>query len=290
MRCACIDIGTNTTRLLVAERADGRLREVVAVRSFLRLAPGKDGAIPLASVKRVAETVAGHVAVARRHDARSVRAVATAAIRAAPNRDALCRAVREAAGIGVDVLTGDEEAELAFAGAVGTLADPPAGLLGVADVGGGSSELVTGTAGAGAGWWASFPFGSGTLTDRHVRRDPPAPEELEAMRAAIGQGLADVRPPRPQAAFAVGSSATSLARVAGEELTRETIARALALLTAEPAARAARRFGVHAERARLLPAGLLLLDGAWAAFGGVPLRIAGGGLREGVVLRELARL
>jgi exopolyphosphatase / guanosine-5'-triphosphate,3'-diphosphate pyrophosphatase len=290
MRCACIDIGTNTTRLLVGERDGGGLREVVAVRSFLRLAPAADGTIPPASVERVAQTVAGHADVARRHHALSVRAVATAAIRAAPNREALCRAVRAASGIPIDVLTVAEEAELAFAGAIATLADPPPGLLGVVDVGGGSSELVTGTASAGAAWWASFALGSGTLTDRHVAHDPPAPDELEAIRGAVDEALGGVRPPRPQAAYAVGGSATSLARVAGEELTRQTIARALALVTAEPAERAAQRLGVHTERARLLPAGLLLLDGASAAFGGAPLRIAGGGLREGVVLRELARL
>jgi len=288
MRCACVDIGTNTTRLLVAEQEGDRLREVVAVRRFLRLTPGADGEIPHDTVQRLAEVVAAHVRVARDHGVRDVRAVATAAIRSAPNRHELCRAVQRVAGVEVEILSGDDEAVLAFAGAIATLAEPPPdGLLGVVDVGGGSSELVTGTARDGVSWSASFPLGSGLLTDRHLRSDPPSAAELDAVRAEIDTVLADLDPPLPRAAYAVGGSATSLVRVVGGELTPETIGRALHALTAEPAAAAALRFGVHAERVRLLPAGLLLLEGAWGAFGGAPLRIAGGGLREGVVLRTL---
>jgi exopolyphosphatase / guanosine-5'-triphosphate,3'-diphosphate pyrophosphatase len=289
MPCACVDIGTNTTRLLVAERDGERLREVVAVRRFLRLAPGEDGAIPHETVQRLAAVVAAHVRLAREYGAGAVRVVATAAIRSAPNRGELCGAVGRSAGVEVEVLSGEEEAALAFAGAIATLAQaPPDGLLGVVDVGGGSSELVAGTAGGGVTWSASFPLGSGVLTDRHVRSDPPTPAELDAVRAEVDAALAGLHPPRPRAAYAVGGSATSLARVAGGELDGEAIARALALLTAEPAASAARRFDVHSERVRLLPAGLVLLEGAWRAFGSAPLRIAGGGLREGVVLRALA--
>jgi exopolyphosphatase/guanosine-5'-triphosphate,3'-diphosphate pyrophosphatase len=88
----------------------------------------------------------------------------------------------------------------------------------------------------------------------------------------------------------VGGSATSLRRVVGPELTLDSLDRALAALAGRRAADAAEAFGLHAERARLLPAGLLLLRGAVEAFGGVPLRIAAGGLREGVVLQELDRL
>src|SRR6266540_3996135 len=94
MPCACVDIGTNTTRLLVAERDGEQLREVVAVRRFLRIVPGPGGAIPHATVRRLAEVVAAHVRIARDHGADHVRTVATAAIRSAPNRDELCAAVQ----------------------------------------------------------------------------------------------------------------------------------------------------------------------------------------------------
>jgi exopolyphosphatase / guanosine-5'-triphosphate,3'-diphosphate pyrophosphatase len=290
MACACIDIGTNTTRLLVAEREGEGLREVIAVRHFLRIAPGSDGAIAHDTVARLAEVVAAQVQLARDHGARHVRTVATAAIRAAANRRELCQAVQRAAGVEVEVLSDEQEAALAFAGAVATVAGaPPDGLLGVIDVGGGSSELVTGTPSGGVSWWASLPLGSGVLTERHVSSDPPALDDLAAMRAEIEAALDDVRPPAPQTVLAIGGSATSLAAAAGGELAPETIARVLAVLISEPAAEAARRLSLPVERVRLLPAGLQALEAAWVAFGRPPLRVVKGGLREGVVLRALDR-
>jgi exopolyphosphatase / guanosine-5'-triphosphate,3'-diphosphate pyrophosphatase len=285
MRCACVDIGTNTTRLLVAERDDGRLREVVAVRRFLRLVPGDDGAIPADAVAELARIVTAHVRLAQDHGVRDVRVVGTAAIRGARNRDDVCAAVHGAAGVPVEVLTGEQEAGLAFAGALATLAQPPAGAIGVIDVGGGSLELVTGTAAGGVTWWASLPIGSGTLAERHVRSDPPELGELADVRAEIDVALEDVHPPPTELVLAVGGSATTLAAAAGGELAPATIARTLAVLIAEPAAEAAKRLGLHVERVRLLPVGLLALEAAWGAFGQAPLQIALGGLREGVVLR-----
>ncbi len=288
MPCACVDIGTNTTRLLIAERDGERLREVAAVRRFLPISPGADGTIPRETVVQLAEVVAAHVRLARDHGVSNVRTVATAAIRSAANRHELCRAVHDATGVEVEVLSGEQEAALAFAGAIATVGEPaPVGLIGVIDVGGGSSELVAGTADDGVAWWASFPLGSALLTDRHVRSDPPALDDLAAVRADIDAVLASVTPPAPQAVLAVGGSATSLAAAAGGELAPETIARVLSVLIAEPAADAARRLGLPVQRVRLLPAGLLALEAAWIAFGRAPLRVVQGGLREGVILRTL---
>jgi len=287
MRCACVDIGSNTTRLLVAERDGARLREVVAVRRFLRLVPGGDGAIPAEAVAELGSIVAAHVRLAAEHGVHELRAVGTAAIRDARNRDELCAAVHRAAGVPVEVLTAEQEAALAFAGALDTLSTPPAGPIGVIDVGGGSSELVTGTAQDGVTWWTSLPIGSGTLAERHLRSDPPALDELAAVRAEIDVALAGVHPPAVEVVLAVGGSATTLATATGGELAPETIARILAVLIAEPAAEAAKRLGLHVERVRLLPVGLLALEAVWGAFGQAPLHIALGGLREGVVLRTL---
>jgi exopolyphosphatase/guanosine-5'-triphosphate,3'-diphosphate pyrophosphatase len=289
MPCACVDIGTNTTRLLVAERDGEGLREVVAVRRFLRIAPGPDGTIPAATMQLLAEVVAAHVRLAHGHGAGHVRTVATAAVRTATNRDQVCETVRRTAGVEVEVLSAEEEAALAFAGAVATLDEPaPDGLLGVIDVGGGSSELVTGTPRGGVTWWASFAVGSAVLTERHMWSAPPALDELAAARAEVDAALDGVQPPAPRVVLAVGGSATTLAAAAGGELAPETIARVLSVLIAEPAADAARRLGLPLERVRLLPAGLLALEAAWVAFGRAPLRIVQGGLREGVVLRALA--
>ena len=182
MRCACVDIGTNTTRLLVAEPdGAGGLREVARLRHFLRLRPRPGGALEPETIAQVADAVAAQAHIARGHGACRVRVVATAAIRAASNGDALCAAVRAASGSEVVVLTGEQEARLAFAGATRMLPADPPGLVGVVDVGGGSSELVAGTVTGGVTWWASFPLGSGVLTERHLRSDPPTPDELDAV-------------------------------------------------------------------------------------------------------------
>ena len=156
------------------------------------------------------------------------------------------------------------------------------------DVGGGSCELVTGTVADGVTWWRSVPIGSGTLAARHLRSDPPELDELADARAEIDVALEGVDPPATELVLAVGGSATTLAAASGGELVPATIARILAVLLAEPAAEAAKRLGLHVERVRLLPAGLLALEAAWGAFGQAPLQIARGGLREGVVMRAFA--
>ncbi len=289
MRCACIDIGSNTTRLLVAEPArDGRLREIHAERAFTRLGSllGPGGAVPPAVVRVGAEVVAEQVALARSEGARTIRIVATAAIRDAANGEDFIAAVLELAGVPVEVLSGEEEARLAFLGATGSLADCPDGLLGVVDVGGRSSELVAGTQADGVAWATSLPVGSGLLADAHLHDDPPTPAQLDAVRAHVADVLAPLRPPRPAEAYAVGGSATSLRRLLGTVLDHEALARGLLALAALPRAEIARRFALHPERARLLPAAILLLDGATGAFG-TPLRTCGGGLREGVLLEAI---
>jgi exopolyphosphatase / guanosine-5'-triphosphate,3'-diphosphate pyrophosphatase len=287
VRCACIDIGSNTTRLLVAESRDGRLQEVLAQRAFTRLGSSRRGGIPDAKVAEVAELVASQVRMAHECGVERIRVVATAAIRQAPNREEFCEAVEAAAGLPVIVLSGDDEARLAFAGATRTLHHAPLGEIGVVDVGGGSSELVVGTMGEGVSWSASFHVGSALLAEGYLRSDPPSVDELGRVRAHVAGVFEGLDVPQPEVAYAVGGSATSLRRVVGAELNRTTLAHGLRVLGAAPAEEVARRYELHPERVRVLPAGMLLLDESARVFG-CPLRIASGGLREGVVLEELA--
>jgi exopolyphosphatase/guanosine-5'-triphosphate,3'-diphosphate pyrophosphatase len=291
VRSACIDIGSNTTRLLVAEPdGDVGFREVLARRMFVPLVASPEGVIDLETVTVLASVVAAHAAVARECGAERIHAVATAAIRHAANRDALCRAIRREAGLHVRVLDDAEEARLAFAGAVGTLPAPPDGVVGVVDVGGGSSELVAGTATGGVSWYTSIRVGSGMLTERHVASDPPTDAELHALRAAADAAFAGVRAPAAASVYAVGGSATSLRQLCGDELSPRSLEAALAVVSAHPVRDAARGLELARERVRLLPAGLVLLRAAAEAFGGVPLEVARGGLREGVVLEDFAAL
>ena len=285
MLCACIDIGSNTTRLLVADVVDGELREVLQQRAFTRI--GSKGEIPPAKVAEVARVVASQVRMAREAGAGPIRAVATAALRAARNREAVQAAVTSAAGVEVEILSGDDEARLAFAGATRTLSHLPLGEVGVVDVGGGSTELVCGTLAGGVTWSASFRVGSGFLADHYLRSDPPAAGELESIRSHVAGVFEGVDAPTTRCAYAVGGSATSLRKLVGGVLDHETLQRGLRVLSDAPAAEVARRFELHPERVRLLPAGIILLDEAASALG-APLRIGKGGVREGVILDLLA--
>ena len=264
MRSACIDIGSNTTRLLVAEPDGAGLREVLARRMFVPLVNGAQGAIDAETVTVLASVVAAHAALARDAGAERIQAVATAAIRDAANRDALCAAIQRESGLRVRVIDDAEEARLAFAGATGTIAVPPSGTVGVVDVGGGSSELIAGTVSGGVRWYASVKVGSGLLTERHVHADPPTAAEIEALRAAADAAFAEIAPPPARCAYAVGGSATSLRKLCGDELSAAGIEAALGLVAAWPVRDAARRLSLARERVRLLPAGLVLLRAASA--------------------------
>jgi len=286
VRCACVDIGSNTTRLLVAEPDGQGLRPILSRRAFTRLRRHL-GLIPGEVLLELAQVVAEQVREAREAGAVQVRVVATAAVRAAGNRAEVEAVLRERAGVEVEVLTGEEEARLAFLGATRTLGERPDGVVAVVDVGGASSEVVCGTIEGGVTYAVSLPVGSGALADAHLRDDPPTGVQLDAVRAAARDAFAATEPPVAVAAYAVGGSATSLGRVAGPLLDAGTLDRACRLLCDAPAAEVARRHDLHAERARILPAGMLLLEAASARFG-LPLRIAPGGLREGVVLERLA--
>jgi exopolyphosphatase/guanosine-5'-triphosphate,3'-diphosphate pyrophosphatase len=289
VRSACIDIGSNTTRLLVAERDGSGLEEVLARRMFVPLIPGPRGAIDPETIGVLASVVAAHAATARECGAERVQAVATAAVREAGNREAVCAAIEREAGLRVRILSDEEEARLAFAGATRLVTAPPQGTVGVVDVGGGSSELVVGTPRAGATWYASLRIGSGALTERHVRADPPSASELAALREEAEAAFAAIRAPRPAAAYAVGGSATSLRLLCGDALSADALERALGTLAAWPVRDAAERLSLARERVRLLPAGLVLLRAAARAFGDLPLEVACGGLREGVVLEDFAQ-
>jgi exopolyphosphatase/guanosine-5'-triphosphate,3'-diphosphate pyrophosphatase len=288
MRCACVDIGSNTTRVLVADVAGGHLREVVSSKAYTRLGGElrRTGALSAASLDLVARAVAEQLAIARGAGAERVRVVATAAIRQAPGGGELCGTVRARTGAAVDVLTGEDEARLAFAGATRTYAAPLRGPVAVVDVGGGSSEVAVGTKAGGVSWSASLPLGSGSLAEAWLRSDPPAPGELDGVLREAVAAFAALEVPPVEHAIAVGGSAASTGRLVGGRIDAARVQDALGRLCGAPSGEVAREQGLEPERVRLLPAGLYLL-GAAAARLGLPLEVGRGGLREGVCL-ELA--
>jgi exopolyphosphatase / guanosine-5'-triphosphate,3'-diphosphate pyrophosphatase len=285
----CIDIGSNTTRLLVADAGDGRLRELVTQRAFTRIGKSlpESGEIPPEKIAETAEVVATQARVAREVGAEQIVAVATAAIRTAANRADLCEAVERAGGTPLTILSGDEEARLAFVGASRTLATPAEGTLAVIDVGGGSTELAVGEPDGKVAWSGSFRIGSGFLADSYLRSDPPSVGELEAVRNHVEGTFEGLAPPSADSAVAVGGTATSLRRLVGAELSYETLERGIRVLSLTRIAEVAERFELDPERVRLLPAGILVLESLSKCLD-LPLRIARGGLREGVLLELVA--
>jgi exopolyphosphatase/guanosine-5'-triphosphate,3'-diphosphate pyrophosphatase len=286
--CACIDIGSNTIRLLVAEPVDGRLRELLRQRAFTRIGKDlkQDDRISSKKIAQVSEVVATQVRVARELGAEVIRAVATAAIREASNQQEVVDAIHAAAGVEVELLDDEEEARLAFVGATRTLGHEPDGEVGVVDVGGGSSELALGTLDGGVTWSASFRVGSGYLADAYLRSDPPSIGELNEVRQHVDGVFEGLELSAPALGVAVGGSATSLRRLVGGVLEHETLERGIRVLATTPIDELARRFELEPERVRLLPAGILILEAASDRLR-VPLQIGRGGLREGVVLEMI---
>ncbi len=282
---ACIDIGSNTTRLLVAECEGIALREVHQERAFTRIGDSlrRSGRLDAAKLDEVAGVVAGQLDSARRLGVADVRCVATASIRRAANGQDLVIRIAQACGLAVEVLSEAEEARLAFLGAARTLDPAPEGPLAVVDVGGGSSELAVGLPPAEVTWWASLPLGSADLADACFECDPPLASELSDARDTVATVLQGLAPPHPALAVAVGGNATSLRRLVGPSLDAETIGAALETLISLRAAEIASRFALDLERVRLLPAGLVILE-AVSALLDAPLQMGRGGLREGILL------
>ena len=288
MLCAAIDIGSNTTRVLVAEPQSGQLRKVMEQRAYTRIgkASRHDGRIDDEKIGEVAEVVATQVRLAQEIGAEAIRIVATAAIREAKNRDDVVARIEAAAGMPVQVLGEQEEGRLAFIGATKTLGHPVEGEIGVVDVGCGSSEIILGTVADGVREVRSFAIGSGSLADDFLEGDPPSPAEIRKLRDHIDDFFADVEVDHPDQAVAVGGSATSLSKLVGTVLEYETLERAVRVLAGDPMDDVARRFELDTRRVRLLPAGVLLLE-KLSELLGQPLQIGKGGLREGVILEQL---
>jgi exopolyphosphatase/guanosine-5'-triphosphate,3'-diphosphate pyrophosphatase len=285
MLCAAIDIGSNTTRVLVAEPVDGQLKKVMEQRAYTRInkALGEEGEICPEKVEEVADVVATQVRLARELGAETIRAVATAAVREAPNGERAAKKIGKAAGVSVDILSEEEEGRLAFIGATKTLGHPVEGKVGVVDVGGGSTEVILGSVPGGAEEVLSWRVGSGALADELIASDPPSAAEIRKIRDRVEDIFDGVEIEHPTQAVAVGGSATSLRRLVGAVLEYETLERGIRVLSGDPAADVARRFELDPERVRILATGVLLLE-KLSELLGQPLQIGKGGLREGVIL------
>jgi exopolyphosphatase / guanosine-5'-triphosphate,3'-diphosphate pyrophosphatase len=296
---AVIDIGTNSTRLLIAESDGEHVRELERRTTITRLGEGVDrnGRLLDAAIERVLSTCATyHEEISRAAVDRTV-AVLTSAVRDAANGPELENALRERFGFEAETISGEREALLTYLGA--TSARSYREPLLVLDIGGGSTEFVVGR-----GRWVDFHVstkaGSVRHTERELRVDPPTEAELrrcaDEIRAEIEQGVpADVR--RGVAdGVAVAGTPTSFAaidqelepydreRVDGYRLTRATCERILASLASVPLAERRRIPGLHPDRAPTIIAGGIILIEAMRAFSLDSIEVSEHDILAGVAL------
>jgi exopolyphosphatase/guanosine-5'-triphosphate,3'-diphosphate pyrophosphatase len=283
-RVAVVDIGTNSTRLLVADvkAAEGRVSEVVRRSTVTRLGRGVDlsGQLSAEAIEAACDAVAEYVALYEEAQAGHVVAIATSAVRDASNGEAFVAELRERFALTARVLDGGEEARLTYLGA--TAERPPAVPTLVIDIGGGSTELIVGN-GEEIGFHASLQAGVVRHTERHLSSDPPTAEELESLaadlRGPIEASAAEMPGPEPSAGIAVAGTPTSLAaiemelepydpaRVHGHTLTLPAIQRLLSRLAAAPLAERRAIPGLHPDRAPTIVAGVVILIQVMRAFG-----------------------
>ncbi len=289
MRVGVIDVGSNTVRLLVAARAGSALVPLREQRAFLGLGEEIEsyGYISEAKLCETARCVGEQAAAARELGLHQLEVVVTAPGRQSANAGDLVSALRSAAGAAVRVLAPEEEGRLAFAGALAGVDDLPE-TVAVADVGGGSTEVVVGTP-LGPAWERSLDLGSVRLTHRLELDDPPGKAALAEARNEARRATAGLTPPLPKLALATGGTARALRKIAGRQLGRKQLEATARVLCERTSEDVARRWDIDPRRARTLLAGCLILAELQERLA-VPFAVARTGLREGVALELLAEL
>ena len=283
MRIGVVDVGSNTIRLLLARAED---RELVAlekdrVRLALAAEIERTGVVSDVSIAAAAKAVGKLCGAARRGGAETLDVFLTAPGRQSANADELVDALTRAASHSVRILSTEEEGRLAYAGAIATVDVPLPPVVAVCDVGGASTEVAVGDPSTGPDWVRSVDLGSVRLTERV--------DGTNAARAEAIRAFAEIEPPPVGAALAVGGSARAARRLVGPWLGEAELAEALRIVETKSERTIARRYGVHRTRARILPAGIVLLAEVQRRLG-VPLHVCDGGIREGAVLATVAQL
>ena len=217
MRVAAIDCGTNSIRLLIADVESNKLREVVRDMEIVRLGQGVDqtGEFHPDAIKRTLAAVDKFAAEIAKRGVQKIRFCATSATRDATNRALFIDGVRERLGIEVEVITGVEEAELSFIGAIQEL-NPNSGPFLVVDIGGGSTEFVFGNSKVESA--KSVNIGCVRMSERHFKNDPPTDDQIKSATADIQQAIAvagaEVPITKAKTLVAVAGTATTVAAAA----------------------------------------------------------------------------
>jgi exopolyphosphatase/guanosine-5'-triphosphate,3'-diphosphate pyrophosphatase len=302
---AVLDIGSNSTRLLIADVGPGEVAETERRSTVTRLGRGVDlsGQLSGEAIEDACGAIDGYMALCRDAGVETYEAIATSAVRDASNGSAFIAELRERFALSARVLDGDEEARLTYTGA--TFEQPPAEPTLVVDIGGGSTELVVGTEREIA-FYASLQAGVVRHTERHISGDPPTAIELEELAADVRSLIGDATAGEPDAfataGIAVAGTPTSLAsielglepydpkRVHGHRLALPTIQRLLSRLASVPLAERAEIPGLHPDRAPNIVAGVVVLVETMRAFGLEQIDVSEHDILYGAALEAVAAL
>jgi exopolyphosphatase/guanosine-5'-triphosphate,3'-diphosphate pyrophosphatase len=281
-RVGVVDLGTNSTRLLVADVEDGAVLEVARRTVVTRFGEGVDatGRLSEAAIGRVEETLGGYREVLDRLGPERVVAVATSAMRDAENGPAFREHVRERFDIDARTISGDEEARLTFRGATAERTDAASTV--VIDIGGGSTEYVVGRPHEDPTFHVSTRMGAVRHTERFLASDPPTNEEVVALSADAERIVKDDVPAEAREptehGIAVAGTATTIAaidqeldphdrdRIHGYRLSLAACERMLAMLAALPLAERRQVTGLHPDRAPSIVGGAVILVESIRAF------------------------
>ncbi|HXA54851.1 MAG TPA: Ppx/GppA family phosphatase [Solirubrobacteraceae bacterium] len=283
MRVAVVDIGTNSTRLSIADVApDGAVAERHRESRVTRLGAGVDagGRLSPEAVARTCAVLADYRGLIDHEGCEANLAVLTSAVRDAADGADFAARVRRDYGLDARTLSGDEEAQLTFLGAMSDRAQSAEPTV-VIDIGGGSTEFVIGHNHT-AGFHVSLQAGVVRMSERHIRTDPPAPTDLHALALDTRTIYLEGLPPEERAAvrrgIAVAGTATSAAAIAQEldpydptrvhryTLLLATVELLLARLADMTEAQRRQVVGLHPDRAPTIVAGMVLLAEAMRAF------------------------
>ncbi len=285
---ASIDVGATSVHLLVGAIDGHRVAPLLDESEFLGLGDrvAAEGYLGDALRAPLVAVLGRYATRARELGATTITIVGTDPLRRAADGPAVVREVEGRIGVPLHVLDHAEEGLLTLIGATG--GSPVSGELLLVDIGGGSSEFVA-VGLDGLAHAVGLPLGAARLTRELVRSDPPSLAEIEALRREVARVIGDAPEASPAEIVAVGGTASNLLRLlpataVDRSLTRRRIAVALAMLTVERSGEAATRHLIRPERARILPAGAIIVDAVLERYRADRLRVSEAGIREGAIL------
>jgi len=299
VRLATIDIGTNTTLLLVAEARDGEVKVLVERAEVTRLGRGigAEGKLGQPGIERTLAVLTDYVSIARAHGA-TIHAIGTEGLRRAPNAHDFLAPAGQILGAPVEVIDGDREAALSFIAAQRSFPAATRGSAIVLDIGGGSTEIIVARAGH-VEFRRSLPMGSVRLTEKHIRNDPATPTEVEAVTNEIAQQLETVPfltgavtligtagTVTTLAAMSLGLTSYDPTRVHGHLLTRPALEQQIDRLRASTQAERGTMAGLDPKRADVILAGACILQQIALCAHATEILVSDRGIRWGLLFEK----